>query len=260
MKKRKAIWLWVLATAVICMITLLPFYNPLVRLEFAEGNTTHLNPARGFYFPVKSNHPEKLWQVRANGCSLVFIMYNIEEFRDRDISAQKLEELSTIFEESKKRGLKVIFRAAYGFDDESAYKDPEDITRITRHIDQIKPILQKYGDILYVVQAGFLGAYGEWHSSHFGDPPSIDAQAAVLNELFLNLPQNVYVCVRRPSFIRELFAQKRIEVIFEGRIGVHNDALLGSVDDFGTYCYCQVKFPTLRQTKIPTFEFKTYLS
>jgi len=162
-------------------------------------------------------------------------MYDIGDFRDRDLSAQKLGELDTILEKAWEDGLMVVLRAAYGFDETSAYNDPKEISRITGHIKQIKPILQKYGDILYTVQAGFLGEYGEWHSSNYGDPPSADAQAAVLNELLDGLPENVSVCVRRPSFIRALFAQGKLDQAYADRIGVHNDALLGSADDYGTY-------------------------
>lgn len=233
--KKKAVWLWVLAAAAVGVITLWPFYRPLVRLEFAEGDSVHLNPARGFYFPVKSHRPQRLSQVRENGCSLVFVMFDIGDFNGSDLSKQKIEELDTIFQEAKNRGLKVIFRASYGFENASAYNDPEDIAQIIRHIGQIKPILQKYGDILYVIQAGFLGAYGEWHSSNFGDPPAVDAQAAVLHALLDGLPENVLVCVRRPSFIRALFAQGKLDPAYADRIGVHNDALLGSGDDWGTY-------------------------
>lgn len=235
MKKRKAVWLPALIAAVIGGIVLWPCGSPLVRLEFVEEDAAHLNPARGFYIPVKSNRPEQLEEARANGCSLVFIMYDIGDFRDRDLSGQKIEELETIFKKARGEGLKVVFRAAYGFDEASVYNDPKELALITRHIRQIKPVLQEYGDILYAVQAGFLGAYGEWHSSNFGDPPSADAQAAVLSELFDGLPKNVFICVRRPSFIRMLLAQGKLDQVYAGRIGVHNDALLGSADDYGTY-------------------------
>ena len=235
MKKRKPVWLALVIAAVVGGIVFWPLYRPLVRIEFTEGETAHIDPARGFYYPVKSTHPERMQKVRSAGCSLVFIMYDIGAFANGDISDGKLAELKTALQAARDSGLKVIFRAAYGFEGDLAYGDPKDIARVTGHIEQIKPILEEYSDILYVVQAGFLGAYGEWHSSNFGDPPSMDAQAAVLGALLNGLPDNVFVCVRRPSFIRELFVQGKLPPEYSGRIGVHNDALLGSEDDLGTY-------------------------
>lgn len=233
MKKRILLWILVLVAATTIVLPVLLLFTPMVRLEYAEGNSAHLNPARGFYYPVKSDHPERLSE--AVGCSLVLVLYDIGEFAGSDLSEQKINELDTVLAEAQSRGLKVILRAAYGFDDDTGNKDPKDIAQVLTHINQIKPVLQEYGEIIYAVQAGFLGAYGEWNNSNLGDPPSAEVQSALLNGLLSDLPSNIYVCIRRPAFIRNLFQGNLLDQSYANRIGVFNDGLLGNETDLGTY-------------------------
>ena len=233
MKKRRFLWAAVLIAVVTVALPVLFLYTPTVRLEFAEGKSTHINPARGFYYPLKSDDPERLSD--AGDCSLVLVMYDIGEFAGKNLSREKIEELDAVLADARLGGFKVILRAAYGFSGDTTNKDPADITQVLSHIAQIKPVLQKHSDVLYAVQAGFLGAYGEWNDSNLGDPPPAGVQAAVLNELLQDLPDNVYVCIRRPSFIRDLVQGNRLAQSYAERIGVFNDGLLGNETDWGTY-------------------------
>lgn len=233
MKKRRLLWIPALVAALTVALPVMLSYTPTARLEFAEGKTVHMNPARGFYYPLKSDRPQRLSE--AGGCSMVQVLYDIGEFAGRDLTREKIDELDAVLKEAREKGFKVILRAAYGFEGDTGYKDPGDIAQILAHISQIKPVLQKYGDILYAVQAGFLGAYGEWNDSNLGDPPPLETQAALLNELLRGLPSNVYVCIRRPSFIRGLFQEKLLPREYAERIGVFNDGLLGNETDWGTY-------------------------
>jgi len=36
---------------------------------------------------------------------------------------------------------------------------------ILRHVDQLAPVIRDNADVIYVMQAGFVGAWGEWHSA-----------------------------------------------------------------------------------------------
>ncbi len=233
MRKRILLWLPVLVIALTVVLPVLLLNSPMVRLEYAEGESGHINPSRGFYYPVKSDHPERLSE--AGSCSIVQVLYDIGDFAGSDLSSEKLDELDTVLEEARGRGFKVILRPAYGFGGDAGNKDPADIAQVLSHIRQMKPLLGKHGDVLYAVQAGFLGGYGEWNDSNLGDPPPVETQAALLKELLSDLPSNVYVCIRRPSFIRELFRENLLDRSYEGRIGVFNDGLLGNETDWGTY-------------------------
>ncbi len=96
--------------------------------------------------------------------------------------------------------------------------------------------------MLFGVQAGFLGPWGEWHGSNWGDPPSLSARRSVLFALLDAVPEPITVHVRRPMFIRDMFAgepELNGSTAYDGsrlsRVGWHNDALLSLPDDMGTY-------------------------
>ena len=68
------------------------------------------------------------------------------------------------------------------------------------HLDQLKPFLEKNKDLILVVQAGMIGAWGEWHSSIQGLENSEETKAAVLEKLLSVVPVERNVQVRLPEF------------------------------------------------------------
>ena len=90
------------------------------------------------------------------------------------------------------------------------------------------------------MQAGFIGAWGEWHSSSEGLDNN-ESRKSVVDALLEALPTNRMIQVRRPTFKEELFpgGPTTSETGFSGsersRIGHHNDCALASDDDQGTY-------------------------
>ena len=65
---------------------------------------------------------------------------------------------------------------------------------------QLKPFLEKNKDLILVVQAGMIGAWGEWHSSIQGLENSEETKAAVLEKLLSVVPVERNVQVRLPEF------------------------------------------------------------
>jgi ABC-type phosphate/phosphonate transport system ATPase subunit len=61
-------------------------------------------------------------------------------------------------------GVKVILRFVYN---EDSSGNDTTLNRMIKHIEQIQSngILVNNADVIAVVQAGFIGAWGEWHSS-----------------------------------------------------------------------------------------------
>lgn len=209
------------------------FYVETTRIVYTRGEAPVLNPGRGFYYPVDSQSPEKLARARSNRCALALIMYDLADYRDRELDAKKLDELSTTLTEARMNGLKVIVRAAYGFSKETYRGDPQEVALILRHIEQMRPILQDNKAVIYTLQAGFLGPWGEWHSSNHGDPPDPTVRVQLLKAL-LDISEEMTVCVRRPSFIRDT-VESGLTPQEQSRLGLHNDALLASETDMDTY-------------------------
>ncbi len=196
--------------------------------------------------------------------TLVFRYFFLEDFTAGPISESYLENISNDMAAVRQAGLKVIPRFAYTdeLDDSCGnficppYGDaPKDV--VLAHIDQLAPILQANGDIIATVQMGFIGTWGEqYYTDHFGDASAqgklLDENWAdrieVLEALLDVLPKNRTVQVRYPQMkqkaIYGISAPTTSEATEEAeaysgsnkaRIGFHNDCLLSSFNDVGTY-------------------------
>ncbi len=219
-----------------------PAWNEVV---FRESDEAFPNPERGFYAPRMSGRMDRLDGLRERGITLLLVEMDLRDFKERDISPEKLDELRRAFAAARRRGLKVIFRAAYGFTGKDYRADPKDLGRIRGHIRQLGSVFAEDRDVLCGVQAGLLGPWGEWHGSSWGDPPSLESRREVLFGLLDAVPAPITVQVRRPMFIRDLFAgepggsELTPETAYSGsrlsRTGWHDDALLSPPGDMGTY-------------------------
>lgn len=222
--------------AVFCAAAVIFFftYIPTEKLEFSENGDGLLNPARGFYVQFDTARTAKMSTLRESGVTLALLTFDLRDFTGRDISEEKLAELRAALLIARQNGLMVIFRVAYCFSSREEYKDPSGLALIKRHIVQIAPVLNEYSDIILCVQAGFLGPWGEWHSSGLltGDE-ALDAllRNEILESLLTVLDEKITVDVRRPRFARDAIAAG----LDGARLGVHNDALLSTADDMGTY-------------------------
>jgi hypothetical protein len=211
-------------------------------IRYRESSQSFPNPERGFYAPRMSHRIGRLDGLRQRGITLVLIEADLKAFKERDISQEKLEELGRAFGAVRQNGLKTIVRFAYGFTGRDYRTDPKDMDRILGHIRQIGKVFQENRDVLFGVQAGFLGPWGEWHGSNWGNPPSLQARRSVLFALLDAVPEPISVHVRRPMFIRDIFAgepELGEATAYSGsrlsRVGWHDDALLSLPDDMGTY-------------------------
>ncbi len=231
-------------SAVTSAATLSSSLDTLENIKFAEDTSLFTNPERGWYKPFSSNDLWGLDRLKAQGISVILVETDLKAFLTTPISAVKLTEISAAFSAARKYGLQVMFRAAYDYTGLSSC-EPKSLSIIVGHIAQLKSIFYSNEDILYCVQAGFLGPWGEWHSSFYGSTPSLAARKAVLFALMDAVPKSRSILVRRPMFIRDIFANEpggnilTETTAFNGsmlsRTGSHNDALLSTADEFGTY-------------------------
>lgn len=199
--------------------------------QFEESTRSIANPGRGFYIQVKTDRIHKI-EDAAEEVRLILLTFDLEDYTEEELPEEKLEELREAIDVAKKEHMAVIFRAAYGFHRE--VEEPERMELVDRHIQQISEVLNSYRDQILVVQAGILGAYGEWHSSRYlegTEEEKRESRLHILRQWELYLYPDIKVDVRRPRFVREAAA----EGILADRLGVHNDALLSTDSDMGTY-------------------------
>jgi hypothetical protein len=212
---------------------------------FHESAENIPNPERGFYSQRRSDRMERLETLRAQGITLLLVTFDLRDFKERDLTPERLDELRRGLAIAREQGFKVIFRAAYGFTSQDYRVDPKDLNRIVHHIAQIGVALTENRDVVCGIQAGMLGPWGEWHGSNHGNPPSLEARRAVLWAWLDGVPAPITVHIRRPMFIRDIFAGEpggfdlTEATAFSGsklsRVGWHDDSFLVRPTDAGTY-------------------------
>ncbi len=202
------------------------------------------DPGRGFY-----RHTERrsaadpapglgtLREWRREGITLVMRVCYLGEHRDGAMSDAYLDALRADFGVIREAGMKVIVRFAYSSSMEGADSQQAGEPVVLRHVEQLAPVLAENADVLHCLQAGFLGAWGEWHAVHpdFQAPDgSLSAPAArrLLSALLKAVPEPVHLQVRTPWQKMMLFED---DMPGADRVGHHNDCFLASPNDVGTY-------------------------
>ncbi len=213
-------------------------------VTYSPSEAIYLNPERGFYEHREvqaegaSLQLDDLHAVRDRGRSLILRLYYLKSFRDKDLSRKQLDLIREDFRVMRAAGVKCILRFAYS----QAIGQPDaPLAIVLRHLEQLRPLLQANADIIAVMQAGFIGAWGEWHSST-NDLDNTEARRAILTKILDVLPATRMVQVRTPLFKQQIFSSSRPltpEQAFDesdfARIGHHNDCFLAGWNDFGTY-------------------------
>lgn len=196
------------------------------------------NPGRGFYrtMDLRDADPEGLADRFADGYRLVYGRVLIPEYVDQPLDDALLGSLDEGLVAIRDAGLQVIPRVYYPDNQD----DPDATLEVALgHIAQLDPTWHAHGDVIAVVQAGFVGAWGEWHGSMSGlDTPA--ARGQLLDALLGAVPEDRMIEVRRPSFKQVAFGGPLDLAGAHGtddlaRIAHHNDCFLASEDDSGTY-------------------------
>ena len=128
--------------------------------------------------------------------SYFYLTYLIGE----KLSEENFRTMQAYFDELQNQGKKAVLRFAYERDFMGRSPIGPTGEQILDHLDQLKPFLEKNRDLILVVQAGMIGAWGEWHSSVQGLENSEETKAAVLEKLLSVVPAERNVQVRLPEF------------------------------------------------------------
>ena len=198
---------------------------------YTYSDASLLNPERGFFTPYELPSPAGFSSVRITGNTLVHLNIYLNDYRESDLPEELLNGLQTNFDDIREAGIKAIIRFAYN---QGPYPDTEpdaSKAQILRHIEQLTPLLQSNTDVIAWVEAGFIGAWGEWHTSTNG-LDNIQDKQEILNAVLAAIP-NRFVQVRYPANVIEMYPSPEDAVT--ARVAHHNDCFLSSETDVGTY-------------------------
>lgn len=252
----------------IILLTSVSLAQPLERVTYQPTADPIINPERGIYHvrltgmtpgkitPYECLRDDDLVRMRTSS-SLLFRYFGLKEWRTTTLPDSILQNIAKDFAVVRRAGLKAIIRFAYA----ASMGEPDaSLAMILRHIEQLAPVLRKNADVIAVMQAGFIGAWGEWHSSSNGnDAP--ERMKIVLMNILEALPRQRMVQVRAPSYKQAIFSLAHNAsdaltpaVAFNGspmaRVGHHNDCVLADASDMGTY---------MRGAVLDTLTMKEYL-
>ncbi|MFH0883273.1 MAG: DUF4832 domain-containing protein [bacterium] len=232
-------------SAIILLIVLTGFQNVIAACDsttvaFVEDTTIFANPERGFVtqrsYGIGSTLPATL---RADyNITVIQRIVLLEAFKDTLINETMLNRVQTDLNNVRTGGSKVVLRFSYT-EHQTGTDAPLNV--ILDQIAQLKPILMANADVIAYVEAGFIGAWGEWYYSSNGLNNTSDRRT-VLYALLDALPSNRCVVVRTPDYKRVIFgtsnpltADSAFSGSYRARTGAHNDCFLASSTDYGTY-------------------------
>lgn len=222
--------------------------SSIVTKKYQSDFQNFPNPERGFSISrLTRNESEPLnlsdlqyW--RSNGVTLIRRIYLIPS--NSNLSQSFLNFVKNDLETARKAGVKLFIRFTYNWDSSGtlvASGNDASTDRIISHLDQLKPILQTNFDAIAFMQAGFIGSWGEWHSSTNGLDTS-ENRKTILNKVLSVLPNDRMVALRFPLDKMDAFSNKNsltpaeaFDSSYRARTGAHNDCFLYDSVDGGTF-------------------------
>ncbi|MBS7786860.1 DUF4832 domain-containing protein [Flavobacterium sp. CYK-55] len=239
-------------------------------VNYIASDAVFPNPERGFY-RYSSAHTGAYNPLdqsfitsfrTSNNITLIHREFRLRDFLYSPISESYLTNVQNDFNKIRNAGLKCIIRFVYSNDDSI---EPRDATKqmIQTHIGQLAPLLQNNSDIIALVQAGFIGAWGEWYATsqaEFGGygynhtdltSTNIQHRKDIITSLLNAIPTNRAVQLRYPAFKMTAYSTNPVANYHMlagsvlARLGHHNDCFLATDTDYGTYDDVAVEYPYL---------------
>ena len=228
------------------MLKTLTFFL-LVVVQITAQTTIHyqgtdelfFNPERGFSAyrssPITLSFINSL---KPSNVSVIQRIYTIPQYNDVPLPQEFLNTVQADLNTARLGGVKVVPRFSYTNNQNG---DDAALDTILLHINQLAPVFQENYDVIAYLEAGFIGAWGEWYysSHHLNNTTS---RRSVLFALLDALPVKRAVVVRTPDYKRKIFqidspldSTEAFTGSDRSRTGAHNDCFLASATDYGTY-------------------------
>ena len=149
------------------------------------------------------------------------------------LSATMLNDIDTRIAAFAGTGMRLMVRFTYNFGPigPGAMDAPIDV--ISEHIDQVAPILLKYKDLIFALEAGFVGTWGEWHDSTNGNDTAA-AHKIVLDKELSYFSGLFPILVRTPGDL----IQYNDGLAPAPGLGLHDDYYASNPADAGTFVNC----------------------
>ena len=208
-----------------------PAAGPMQTVDYKVDSSNFPNPERGWYIPTSTNYGS----VYSAGDTLAMYYVRLDSYRSQALPSSFLDGLKSNFASARSAGVKLVLRFTYNF----GYDPDAPLNIVLQQITQLKPILTQYSDVIAVMQAGFIGAWGEWHDST-NNLTTLTNRSKIANAILDALPTTRMIEIRTPYRANDIFPTPPDQsTAFDGskasRVGQHNDCFVSTSNDGGTY-------------------------
>lgn len=172
-----------------------------------------------------------------------FYIY-LTDYAARPLDEPVLRRIQSELDGMRRAGVKALLRFAYETTNDHPTNGPT-LKQVLGHMDQLQPLIQRNKDVIYVLQAGFIGAWGEWHNAtHIRTD---EDRAAILKRLLALAPPDRSLQIRYVPYKTRLLplitghpyapldAARAYGGSPEARIGFHNDGVLAGPSHGGSF-------------------------
>ena len=149
------------------------------------------------------------------------------------LSPAMLQDIDTRLGAFAGTGMRLLLRFTYNFGPigPGAMDAPIDV--IATHLDQLAPIVLRHSDLVFALEAGFIGTWGEWHDSTNGNDTA-SAQKVVLDKESSSFGGVFPILVRTPGALIQYAGGLMPPTGF----GLHDDFYASGPTDANTWNPC----------------------
>ena len=247
--------------------------SELVYKNYSESSSDIKNPERGLYKMVEYKYHKREGDDAGNYTSptssltdsydenntLVLTQFYMFDYVEADhINSAGKNYIRNVLSYVREKGKKAIVRISYNDKHPSSYHQEPTLDHIKKHLQDLAPIFSDSEDIIYVVQGGFIGTYGEWYYTSYFGPSSggvdytidndvvsgFSNRKAVLKAMLEAVPPSRQIALRTPEYKQCYVNPSHVSSWSNlsgfgtdpvNRLAFYNDAFLYGGEDMGTF-------------------------
>ena len=179
---------------------------------------------------------ESLARFAPDDIKLMQVYVYLKRYCNEELPESALNELKRYLEYLSSKGVKALLRFAY--ESSSADKQGPRTGNVLSHLKTLKKCFEDNASLtdksIYAFQLGFIGLWGEGHSSvHRLNTKKI------VRAVFESFPSDMFVTVRTPELL------SLVPEEYEPRAGIHDDYLIGYSHEWGMMDFSDPNYPLL---------------